>query len=73
GYKGGTILGIVSIIVALAVGFYVQLYGLVSLTFDQWLLILAIYTILAASLPVWVLLSFTPKCFYAPLKSLYGL
>ncbi|HIQ55736.1 MAG TPA: carbon starvation protein A [Pyrodictium sp.] len=56
GYKGGTILAIVSMLVALSVGFYVQLHGLVSLTFDQWLLILTVYTILAASLPVWVLL-----------------
>jgi len=56
GYKGGTILSIISIIVALAVGFSVQLHGLVSLTFDQWLLILTVYTILAASLPVWILL-----------------
>ncbi|HIP65815.1 MAG TPA: carbon starvation protein A [Pyrodictium sp.] len=56
GYKGGTLLAIVSILVALTIGFYVQLHGLVNLTFNQWLLILAVYTILAASLPVWVLL-----------------
>ncbi len=56
GYAAGTILSIIFIIIAVWVGFLIQTAGVFSLGFYDWLAILTVYIILAASLPVWVLL-----------------
>ncbi len=56
GFKGGTVIGWIFIIVAVLAGVYIQQAGLFHLDFNQWLIILLIYIIVAASLPVWVLL-----------------
>ncbi|HIP56568.1 MAG TPA: carbon starvation protein A [Ignisphaera aggregans] len=56
GFKGGTVIGWIFIILAVLVGVYVQQVGTFHLDFYQWLVILLVYIIVAASLPVWVLL-----------------
>ncbi|NPA05646.1 MAG: carbon starvation protein A [Crenarchaeota archaeon] len=56
GYAAGTILSIIFIILSIWVGFIIQTAGVFSLGFYEWLGILTVYIILAASLPVWVLL-----------------
>lgn len=55
GFYGGTIVGIIVIASAIYVGYVVQSIGF-KLDFNQWLIILLVYIIVAASLPVWVLL-----------------
>ncbi len=55
GFKGGTVIGWIFIIISIAVGYYVQMQGL-SIGFNTWIWILLIYIIIAASIPVWVLL-----------------
>ncbi len=52
GFKGGTLMAIISIIIAIAAGYYLP----IQLTQQQWIIVLAVYAIIAASLPVWVLL-----------------
>ena len=52
GFKGGTLIGIILVIIAVITGIYVPC----SLSYHSWVIILAIYCIVAASLPVWVLL-----------------
>ena len=52
GFKGGTIVGVALLIVAILAGVYFPL----KLEFNYWIIILAIYCIVAASIPVWVLL-----------------
>ncbi len=52
GFKGGTAVGVVLIIIAVITGMFVPL----QLSYHSWIVILAIYSIVAASLPVWVLL-----------------
>jgi len=56
GFKGGTIIAWIFIIIAIYLGVQCQLNHWLNLTFDEWLIILLIYIIIAASLPVWVLL-----------------
>ncbi len=56
GFKGGTVVGWILIIVAIWLGVQCQLNHWLNLTFDEWLIILLIYIIIAASIPVWVLL-----------------
>ena len=56
GFKGGTIIAWAFIIIAIYLGVLCQLNHWLNLTFDEWLIILLIYIIIAASLPVWVLL-----------------
>ena len=55
GFKGGTVVGWLLIILAIAAGYYTQAAGF-ALPFDAWLWILLVYAIIAASIPVWVLL-----------------
>ncbi len=55
GFKGGTIVGLILIALSIYGGYVVQSMGF-SLSFNTWLVILLIYIIIAASLPVWVLL-----------------
>ncbi len=55
GIIGGTALSIVFLIISILVGYYVQTIGF-KLGFYDWLMILTIYTVIAAILPVWVLL-----------------
>ncbi len=52
GFKGGTIIGVILLALAIIAGVYLPL----KLTYHTWVVILAIYSIVAASLPVWVLL-----------------
>lgn len=52
GFKGGTIVGVILLALAVITGMYVPL----ELTYHHWVTILAIYCIVAASIPVWVLL-----------------
>ncbi len=56
GFKGGTIIGWIFIIIAIYLGVQCQLNHWLNLSFYEWLIILLIYIIIAASLPVWVLL-----------------
>ena len=56
GFKGGTIIGWIFIIIAIYLGVQCQLNHWLNLNFYEWLIILLIYIIIAASLPVWVLL-----------------
>ncbi len=56
GFKGGTVLAIVFIILSVYIGVISQLNHWFALTREQWLIVLLIYIIIAASLPVWVLL-----------------
>ncbi len=56
GFKGGTVIGLILIALAIWASYPVQMNKMFTLTFDQWLLILLIYIIIAASIPVWVLL-----------------
>ncbi len=55
GFKGGTVVGWVFIIISIALGYYAQTHGF-ALGFNTWLWILLVYIIIAASIPVWVLL-----------------
>ena len=52
GFRGSTPIAIAFIIISVFLGLYFPL----KLTFVQWLIILTIYTIIAAALPVWILL-----------------
>jgi len=52
GFKGGTVVGVILVVLAIVTGVYFPL----KLPFDWWIIILAIYCIIAASIPVWVLL-----------------
>ncbi len=52
GFIGGTVVGLILLIISIIVGIYVP----IRLTFYQWLIVLAIYCIIASSLPVWILL-----------------
>ncbi|MCD6195891.1 MAG: carbon starvation protein A [Staphylothermus sp.] len=56
GFKGGTVIAWIFIILAIYLGVISQLNHWFALTTEQWLVILLIYIIIAASLPVWVLL-----------------
>jgi len=56
GFKGATILAIIFVIISILGGLWCQYAGLFRLSFEAWLVILTIYTIVAASLPVWLLL-----------------
>ncbi len=56
GFKGGTIIGLILIALAIWAAYPVQMNKMFALTFDQWLIVLLIYIIIAASIPVWVLL-----------------
>ncbi len=56
GFKASTVIAWILIIIAVYIGIMSQEYGWFALNFDQWLIILLIYIIIAASLPVWVLL-----------------
>ncbi len=55
-FKGGTVIAWIFIILAIYIGVISQLNHWFALTKEQWLVILLIYIIIAASLPVWVLL-----------------
>lgn len=52
GFKGATVIGLVLLVAAIFTGVYFPL----KLDYYTWVAILAIYCIIAASLPVWVLL-----------------
>ncbi len=56
GFRGATILAIAFVILSVLGGLWCQYAGLFKLSFEAWLVILTIYTIVAASLPVWLLL-----------------
>ncbi len=56
GFKGGTVVGWILIIIAVWAGYLVETTHALALTMHQWMIILLIYTIVAASLPVWILL-----------------
>ncbi|NPA23079.1 MAG: carbon starvation protein A [Crenarchaeota archaeon] len=55
GIGGGTVLSIVFLVLSIVAGYYIQMMGF-KLGFYEWLIILTVYTIVAAVLPVWVLL-----------------
>jgi len=52
GFKGATVVGVILVILAVIAGLYVPL----KLSYYSWVTILAIYCIIAASIPVWILL-----------------
>ncbi|HIQ03205.1 MAG TPA: carbon starvation protein A [Desulfurococcales archaeon] len=52
GFRGGTVIGIILLILAIIAGINFPL----NLGYSYWVIILAIYCIVAASIPVWVLL-----------------
>ena len=56
GFRGSTVIGIVLLVLAIIAGIQYQLAGLPKLSMQAWLIILLIYIIIAASIPVWVLL-----------------
>ncbi len=56
GFKGGTVVAWILIIIAVWVGYMVETTHALSLSMHTWMVILLVYTIIAASLPVWVLL-----------------
>ncbi len=55
GLKGATVIGLALLIATILAAYPVQEAGF-ALTREQWLLVLLVYIIVAASLPVWVLL-----------------
>lgn len=52
GFKGGTIVGLILIVISIIIGINLP----VKLAYEQWVIVLAMYSLIAASLPVWVLL-----------------
>jgi len=52
GLKGGTLIGLALIALAIYLGYH---WG-IKLSFYEWVIILTVYCVIAASLPVWVLL-----------------
>ncbi len=56
GMKGGTIIGLILLALTIWGAYPIQQAGLFHFTFDEWLIIILIYIIIAASIPVWVLL-----------------
>ncbi len=56
GFKAASVLAIIFVIISVLGGLWCQYAGLFKLSFEAWLVILTIYTIVAASLPVWLLL-----------------
>ncbi len=56
GFKGGTVIGWIFIIIAVYLGVLCQINKWFTLDQTTWLIILLVYIIIAASLPVWLLL-----------------
>ncbi len=56
GFKGGTIIGVILLALAIWAAYPVQMNGWFKFTFNEWLIIILIYIVIAASIPVWVLL-----------------
>lgn len=56
GFTGSTVIAWIFIIIAIYIGMISQLNNWITLSKETWLVILLIYIIIAASLPVWVLL-----------------
>jgi len=52
GFRGGTIVGVILVVLAIITGMYVPL----PLSYHSWVVILSIYCIVVASIPVWILL-----------------
>lgn len=52
GFRWGTVVGLILVALAIIAGMYIP----TKLSYHSWIIILAIYSIVAASLPVWVLL-----------------
>ncbi|MET1101177.1 MAG: carbon starvation protein A [Pyrodictiaceae archaeon] len=52
GFRGGTIVGVILVALAVITGMYAP----TPLSYHDWVVILAIYSIIAASIPVWILL-----------------